>query len=130
MTDDCFSDCLVCAVDLAHMLADGNICVPRGPEQIASGRVDQREGKAGAAQTVSEAGRAMLADLMKEGLGDHILLLRLYQACKTNPCRYADAALLCGRNSLRVLCRQPLRHEALLQLWLNASIHRTCRDVF
>jgi hypothetical protein len=23
----------------------------------------------------------MLADLMKEGLGDHILLLRLYQAC-------------------------------------------------
>ncbi len=71
----------------------------RGPEQIASGRTDQREGKTGAGPTVSEAGREMLGDLMKEGLGDHILLLRLYQACPTcilAPC----AALLCSRSNV------------------------------
>ena len=56
----------------------------RGPEQIVSGRAE-REGKA-AGPAVSEAGRSMLADLMKEGLGDHILLLRLYQARAPYPC--------------------------------------------
>ena len=59
-----------------------------------SGRVDQREGKGGAGPTVSEAGRAMLADLMKDGLGDHILLLRLYQVHNPYVCRSAGTALL------------------------------------
>lgn len=47
----------------------------RGPEQIVSGRSDGKS----AGAPVSEAGRAMLADLMQEGLGDHVLLLRIYE---------------------------------------------------
>jgi len=31
------------------------------------------------AQPVGEAGRKVLQELMREGLGDHILLLRVYQ---------------------------------------------------
>jgi hypothetical protein len=52
--------------------ADSNYC--RGPEQLARGQAD----RSGAAP-ISEAGRKMLTDLMREGLGDHVLLLRLYQ---------------------------------------------------
>lgn len=53
--------------------ADSNRC--RGPEQLARGQAD----RSGAAP-ISETGRKMLTDLMREGLGDHVLLLRLYQA--------------------------------------------------
>ena len=54
-----------------HAYSDG--C--RGPEQLARGQAD----RSGAAP-ISETGRKMLTDLMREGLGDHVLLLRLYQA--------------------------------------------------
>ena len=47
----------------------------RGPEQIVSGRSDGKS----AGAPVSEVGRTLLADLMQEGLGDHVLLLRIYQ---------------------------------------------------
>lgn len=49
-------------------------CCTRGPEQLARGQAD----KSGAGP-ISETGRKMLTDLMREGLGDHVLLLRLYQ---------------------------------------------------
>ena len=53
----------------------------RGPEQIVRGdQQGQRPGKtqfkSGSATT---SGRAFLANLMTEGLGDQVLLLRLYQ---------------------------------------------------
>ena len=74
-----------------------------------SGRTDQREGKAGAGPTVSEAGREMLADLMTEGLGDHILLLRLYQACNPRSCSGRSHALWLHCHSSRQLRNMRLR---------------------
>lgn len=40
--------------------------------------IGEREG----AQPVSSSGRKILDEMMDEGLGDHILLLRLYQVSK------------------------------------------------
>jgi hypothetical protein len=53
-------------------------CDVRGPEQLArseegQGGMQKQEG------TISEDGRAALREMMKEGLGDHILMLRLFQ---------------------------------------------------
>ncbi len=46
----------------------------RGPQQVLRGD----EGKGGQS-ALPEHARAELAHMLKEGLGDHILLLRLYQ---------------------------------------------------
>ena len=46
----------------------------RGPDQLARGQADQRGGA-----PLGEAARQTLQGLMAEGLGDHVLLLRLYQ---------------------------------------------------
>lgn len=46
----------------------------RGPQQVLRG--DEGKGKQSALQ---ENARLALAQMLKEGLGDHILLLRLYQ---------------------------------------------------
>ena len=63
----------------AAMLSAENVFYGgRGPEQIVAGREREREGKS-SGPPISEASRAVLKELMKEGFGDHILLLRLYQ---------------------------------------------------
>lgn len=65
-----------------------------------SGRAD---GKSGVAP-VSEVGRSMLADFMKEGLGDHVLLLRLYQVRQRPPnCLLLGCTLSCWQEILRVM---------------------------
>ena len=58
----------------------------RGPEQIVRG--DQgagRQGKQGRPMSggATDRGRQVLAGLMAEGLGDQVLLLRIYQVCLT-----------------------------------------------
>ena len=62
----------------------------KGPEQLAAG--DQQQGGGGGGGQpgkgrgggggpgISPQGRELLGELMQEGLGDHILLLRLYEA--------------------------------------------------
>jgi len=56
----------------------------RGPEQLARGEQGAgrpgREQPAPARQGLPESGRKQLRELMKEGLGDHVLYLRLFQA--------------------------------------------------
>ena len=46
----------------------------RGPQQVLRG--DEGKGKQ---RALPENARVTLAQMLKEGLGDHILLLRLYQ---------------------------------------------------
>ncbi len=64
---------LCCNTSQGIKCANSHHC--RGPEQLALGQAD----RSGAAP-ISETGRKMLTNLMREGLGDHVLLLRLYQA--------------------------------------------------
>ena len=52
----------------------------RGPQQVLRG--DEGKGKQSA---LPDSARAALGQMLKEGLGDHILLLRLYQVCITAP---------------------------------------------
>ncbi|PRW39269.1 pre-mRNA-splicing factor ATP-dependent RNA helicase PRP1 [Chlorella sorokiniana] len=55
----------------------------KGPEQLAAGtdQQGQQGGRGGGGgPPISEQGRELLKELQKEGLGDHILLLRLYEA--------------------------------------------------
>lgn len=57
-------------------------CFCRGPEQIVRGdKQGQRPGKNSQFKhsSATERGRAVLAKLMAEDLGDQVLLLRLYQ---------------------------------------------------
>ena len=58
----------------------------RGPEQIVRGDQGQRPGKKSQFRpgSASERGRATLGSLMSEGLGDQVLLLRLYQVCSSH----------------------------------------------
>lgn len=55
----------------------------RAPEQLARG--DQGAGRLGGREQqrpgIPESGRKQLKELMAEGLGDHVLYLRLFQAC-------------------------------------------------
>ena len=46
----------------------------RGPQQILRG-----DGGKGVQDNLQEGARTTLAQMLKEGQGDHILLLRLYQ---------------------------------------------------
>ena len=59
----------------------GRCC--RGPEQIVRG--DQGGGRQGSKgrpmSGATDRGRSVLAGLMAEGLGDQVLLLRIFQAC-------------------------------------------------
>ncbi len=59
----------VCALGLSITVCD------RGPVQLLRNETDAR-GKMGG---LSEQARATLAEMMAEGLGDHILMLRLFQ---------------------------------------------------
>ncbi|BDA44197.1 ATP-dependent RNA helicase DHX8 [Coccomyxa sp. Obi] len=69
---DCLPDALtVTAMLSAETIFSGN----RGPVQLLRNEADAR-GKTGG---LSEQGRATLAEMMAEGLGDHILMLRLFQ---------------------------------------------------
>ncbi|KAL4856425.1 putative pre-mRNA-splicing factor ATP-dependent RNA helicase DEAH4 [Chlorella vulgaris] len=59
----------------------------KGPEQLVAGdrqgqqqQQQQGGGGRGAPAGISDQGRALLKELMADGLGDHILLLRLYEA--------------------------------------------------
>ncbi|KAI7837808.1 hypothetical protein COHA_008436 [Chlorella ohadii] len=55
----------------------------KGPEQLAAGTEQQGQqgGRGGGGgPSISEQGRELLKELQQEGLGDHILLLRLYEA--------------------------------------------------
>lgn len=67
--------CLTCARAAARL---------RGPEQLARGEQGAgrpgREQPAPARQVLPESGRKQLRELLKEGLGDHVLYLRLFQA--------------------------------------------------
>lgn len=67
--------CLTCARAAARR---------RGPEQLARGEQGAgrpgREQPAPARQVLPESGRKQLRELLKEGLGDHVLYLRLFQA--------------------------------------------------
>lgn len=69
----CLQDLLTVA---AMLSADAIFAGGRGPEQLVRGDQD-RHGRASGAITAE--GRAALADAMSEGLGDHIMMLRLYQ---------------------------------------------------
>lgn len=57
----------------------------KGPEQLAAadkeGAAAQQQGGrgGGGAPALSPHGRQLLNDLMQEGLGDHVMLLRLYE---------------------------------------------------
>ena len=64
---------------------NGSLC-DRGPVQLVRGDEEPRGrqksgsgGRGGQGGGLSEAGREILSGYMKEGLGDHILLLRLFQ---------------------------------------------------
>lgn len=50
------------------------VVIRRGPQQILRG-----DGGKGVQDKLQEGARAALAQMLKEGQGDHILLLRLYQ---------------------------------------------------
>ena len=52
----------------------------RGPQQVLRG--DEGKGKQSA---LPEQARAALGQMLKEGLGDHVLLLRLYQVSALSP---------------------------------------------
>ncbi len=68
----------------------------RGPEQIVRGdQAGGRQNKQGRPMSggATDRGRKVLTGLMSEGLGDQVLLLRIYQAC---PACNQLVALLCG----------------------------------
>ena len=67
-----------------------HFCWRRGPEQIVRGdqHPGQRKGKPEASHGgVTAWGRQELASFMHPGLGDHILMLRLYQVGLPGDCR-------------------------------------------
>ena len=57
---------------------------PQGPQQIAQAAAEGGRG-GGQGGGATPEGRALLEALLGEGLGDHVLLLRLYQACPSAP---------------------------------------------
>ena len=61
-------------------MCDKFVAMRRGPQQVFRG--DEGKGKQSA---LPENARATLGQMLKEGLGDHILLLRLYQVYKEPP---------------------------------------------
>lgn len=73
----------------------GRVCC-RGPEQIVREQQQRDARKGGGESAVTPEGRAQLSALMEEGLGDHILLLRLFQVYRLAGCccvcRESDAA--------------------------------------
>ncbi|KAL4440347.1 hypothetical protein ABPG75_003348 [Micractinium tetrahymenae] len=77
--------CLEQMMTVAAMLSpESSVFVGgKGPEQLAAGEEQQQGQQRGRQQggpAISPHGRQLLKELMQAGLGDHILLLRLYEA--------------------------------------------------
>jgi len=71
--------CVDAMMTVAAMLSpEGNVfCGGKGPEQVLNDP---------GALPVDESGRHLLEDMMEDGFGDHILLLRLYRAWEGSGC--------------------------------------------
>ena len=99
----------------------------RGPQQVLRG--DEGKGKQSA---LPETARAALGQMLKEGLGDHVLLLRLYQVSVTAPSELDDG-LLCPSPSYpeqRHLYRWAARQSFAMQAWEQNNFQpRWCRDM-
>lgn len=52
---------------------------PRPPSPASAGKDGGRGSGSGGGPAISAQGRELLTELMQEGLGDHVLLLRLYE---------------------------------------------------
>eukprot|EP00884_Botryococcus_braunii_P015529 jgi/Botrbrau1/265/Bobra.0022s0234.1 len=91
--------CLPSALSVAALLsAESLLLGSRGPEQLAKGGGEgSRESEKGAPR-LSQEGRSDLLKFMRDGLGDHIFFLRLYEAweeagCSGEWCRERGADL-------------------------------------
>ncbi len=69
----------------------GQMILRRGPEQIVRGDQGGKQSRpmSGGA---SDRGRKVLLGLMAEGLGDQVLLLRIYQVGQSGKCCLTEAS--------------------------------------
>ncbi|KAK9787737.1 hypothetical protein WJX73_004248 [Symbiochloris irregularis] len=73
-------DCLGPALTVVAMLSAESIFQGnRGPEQTVRQHAGDARRLKGRSDSITAEGRAELAEAMQEGLGDHVLLLRLFQ---------------------------------------------------
>ena len=96
--------------------------VSRGPEQIVSGeeRRPARPGKKEFREEVTDEGRAALGQLLEEAMGDHVLMLRLFQVC-------AACVQKAGWQVWAVLVNHRVGEPLLLQSWaLLAAFCKCC----
>lgn len=90
--DPCLARALIAAQDLgcldamlsvASMLSpEGSVFLGgKGPEQLVNGAEERskRQGDRSASGTITHHGRSLLSEMMSDGLGDHVLLLRLWE---------------------------------------------------